>query len=361
MKIHNTSGLMLAGVVLAILCLAHGGQRVYADSTAGSNSALMIKLATENANVIKLQNKIDDKTAAIKSTQMKLAGVSDDLNETNKDEDAAKSELKHRTRVLQKQLASLQRQSGDSVTGNVYVDFALNADSVPDLVSRASTVVKLSRANKSALADVNATKDRLDSLKNEQIIKRHALSDEKNTLVADKQSLEKLSDAAKSQVAVLNKTVKDNRAALAASQKKVVSVNVAKLSAVVSSNKDSGTGVTSNSAGNSYPWGQCTWYVKAVAPWSGNNWGNGAQWGASAAAEGFTVNHTPAVGSIVVVSAGQSFGGWSADCQYGHVAYVVAASGDTIVVHQGGMGFSSPAGPNTQTISGASSYSYIHR
>ena len=28
---------------------------------------------------------------------------------------------------------------------------------------------------------------------------------------------------------------------------------------------------------------------------------------------------------------------------------------------QGGMGFSSPTGPNTQTISGASSYVYIHR
>jgi surface antigen/uncharacterized protein YgiM (DUF1202 family) len=123
----------------------------------------------------------------------------------------------------------------------------------------------------------------------------------------------------------------------------------------------SGTQTAKNSAGNTYAWGQCTWYVKSVAPWAGNYWGNGAQWGASAAAEGFTVNHTPSVGSIVVVAGGQNFGGWTAAAGYGHVAYVVAVNGNTITVQQGGMGFSNPAGPNTQTVSGASNFTYIHR
>lgn len=122
-----------------------------------------------------------------------------------------------------------------------------------------------------------------------------------------------------------------------------------------------GNRTATNSAGNTYAWGQCTWYVKSVAPWAGNYWGNGGQWGASAAAQGFTVNHTPSVGSIVVVAGGQNFGGWTAAAGYGHVAYVVGVNGNTITVQQGGMGFSNPAGPNTQTVSGAGNFTYIHR
>ena len=72
-----------------------------------------------------------------------------------------------------------------------------------------------------------------------------------------------------------------------------------------------------------YAVGQCTWYVKNRAPWVGTYWGNGAQWGASAAADGYTVNGTPAAGAVVVFAAGQSVGGeWTADGTYGHVAYV---------------------------------------
>ncbi|WP_461213773.1 SH3 domain-containing protein [Lacticaseibacillus sp. GG6-2] len=122
-----------------------------------------------------------------------------------------------------------------------------------------------------------------------------------------------------------------------------------------------GSKTSSDAAGNAYAWGQCTWYVKSVAPWAGNHWGNGGQWGSSAAAEGFTVNRTPSVGSIVVVAGGQNFGGWTAAPGYGHVAYVVGVSGNTITVQQGGTGFSNPGGPNTQTVSGASNFTYIHR
>lgn len=122
------------------------------------------------------------------------------------------------------------------------------------------------------------------------------------------------------------------------------------------------THVSADSAGNAYAWGQCTWYVKTVASWAGNHWGNGNQWGASAAAEGFTVNSTPAAGTIVSFAGGQSVGGWTADASYGHVAYVQSynAANNTITISQGGLGFGSPAGPNYQTIS-AAGLTYIHQ
>lgn len=73
---------------------------------------------------------------------------------------------------------------------------------------------------------------------------------------------------------------------------------------------------------NPYPVGQCTWGVKALAPWVGNYWGNGGQWASSAAAAGFRVGGTPMVGSVVV---------WN-DGGYGHVAYVTGVQGGRIQV-----------------------------
>ena len=69
----------------------------------------------------------------------------------------------------------------------------------------------------------------------------------------------------------------------------------------------------------SYPAGQCTWGTKVLAPWAGAYWGNGGQWGASAAAAGFRTGYTPQVGAII---------SWN-DGGYGHVAYVIAVESET--------------------------------
>lgn len=72
---------------------------------------------------------------------------------------------------------------------------------------------------------------------------------------------------------------------------------------------------------NAYPVGQCTWGAKALAPWSGNFWGNANMWAYSAAAEGFTVSTTPKVGAIAVWTEGQ----------YGHVAVVTEVQSDSAI------------------------------
>lgn len=78
----------------------------------------------------------------------------------------------------------------------------------------------------------------------------------------------------------------------------------------------------SYSSVNTYPVGQCTWGVKSLAPWVGNNWGNGGQWAASAAAAGFSVGTTPVVGAVAVWTGGG----------YGHVAYVTAVESSTRIL-----------------------------
>lgn len=106
-------------------------------------------------------------------------------------------------------------------------------------------------------------------------------------------------------------------------------------------------------ASNTYPAGQCTWFVKNAAPWAGNYWGNATNWAASAAAAGFSVSGTPQVGSIAVFGAG--VGG--ADSVYGHVAMVDAVNPDgTITISEGnyaGMAY------HTRTIS-ASGLQFIN-
>ena len=76
-----------------------------------------------------------------------------------------------------------------------------------------------------------------------------------------------------------------------------------------------------NTAGNTYPIGQCTWGVKSLASWVGNYWGNASQWGASAQAAGHAIGSVPVAGAVAV---------WPYDAGgYGHVAYVTAVESAT--------------------------------
>lgn len=70
--------------------------------------------------------------------------------------------------------------------------------------------------------------------------------------------------------------------------------------------------------GNTYAHGWCTWGVKQVAPWIGNNWGDAYQWAATAATQGFKTGSTPVPGSVVV---------WSGN----HVAYVTDVREDGMI------------------------------
>lgn len=82
---------------------------------------------------------------------------------------------------------------------------------------------------------------------------------------------------------------------------------------------------------NTYPVGQCTWFVKNRATWVGNRWGNANQWPASARANGFRVDNSPEVGSVVVFLNGAQY----SDATYGHVGYVVSVANGVITIEEG--------------------------
>jgi surface antigen len=70
--------------------------------------------------------------------------------------------------------------------------------------------------------------------------------------------------------------------------------------------------------GDTYEWGNCTYWVYAMRLWAGRQiggfWGNANAWDESAINEGYVIDHFPAVGAIFQTDEGQ----------WGHVAYVTA-------------------------------------
>lgn len=98
------------------------------------------------------------------------------------------------------------------------------------------------------------------------------------------------------------------------------------------------------SAGNSYVWGNCTWYVKEMRPGLPNNLGNGGSWVANAAAMGLPTGSTPRVGAVAE--------------EPGHVAYVEAVNGGYITISE--MNYAGGIGQVHRRTVPASNYHYIY-
>jgi len=100
-----------------------------------------------------------------------------------------------------------------------------------------------------------------------------------------------------------------------------------------------------DSAGNTYFKGYCTWYAKERRPDLPNMLGNGGQWVASAFAQGYATGNETRVGAVAETP--------------GHVAYVESVNGDgtiTISEMNGTAGFGAVGSRNVP----ASQYRYIY-
>jgi surface antigen len=75
--------------------------------------------------------------------------------------------------------------------------------------------------------------------------------------------------------------------------------------------------------GDTYAWGNCTYWAFAMRLQAGNpiptTWGNANTWAIDALADGYVVDHTPTVGAVMATTAGD----------LGHVAYVTAVDSVT--------------------------------
>lgn len=75
--------------------------------------------------------------------------------------------------------------------------------------------------------------------------------------------------------------------------------------------------------GNSYAYGQCTWYVASRKAVPGD-WGNAGTWFYNAQAQGWATGYSPQVGAIGTTTAGY----------WGHVVIIEAVEGNNVLVSE---------------------------
>lgn len=102
---------------------------------------------------------------------------------------------------------------------------------------------------------------------------------------------------------------------------------------------------TGSTAGNTYAYGNCTWYVKNRRSDLPNMLGNGGSWSASASRQGYATGSTPRAGAVAE--------------QAGHVAYVEKVNGNgTVTISE--MNYAGGYNQVSSRTVSAGSFSYIY-
>lgn len=107
--------------------------------------------------------------------------------------------------------------------------------------------------------------------------------------------------------------------------------------------------------GNTYAWGNCTYWVFAQRLWANKpiptSWGNANTWDDRARADGYVVDHTPKVTAVFQTD----------DGDFGHVAYVtkVEQDGKWTITEMNAPNFN-VVSTRTFTASAAGHYTFIH-
>jgi peptidoglycan hydrolase CwlO-like protein len=318
---------------------------VSADDTDSKIASQDAKIASAKTAEEKAQAEVSDiqsQVDGLKSKQDKLKKETEDLlKQSEKLQVKAVSltkEIAERDEALKSQARSAQTEG----TATSYVDAIVNSKSLSDAVTRVSAMRTVVKANNDMMKQQKAAKAELDKT----VKSNQAKANEGYKLLGqiDEQAKTLETQQAQLKVAQLNlaaerATAEDEKASLldqkaaaqsaaaeAAAHEKAYNDQV-KASADQAQKQEGGKEVPGlpptppSSSENNYPVGQCTWGAKKAAPWAGNNWGNGGQWAASAAAEGFRTGSTPQVGAIAVWQGG-----------YGHVAVVTGVNGSQIQV-----------------------------
>ena len=108
------------------------------------------------------------------------------------------------------------------------------------------------------------------------------------------------------------------------------------------------TAPINSSQGNSYEYGQCTYWVKQWMPSLPNNLGNANNWGYALQQMGWKVSSNPQINAIA----------WSTRGYYGHVALVIGIQEDGVLIREGNYDFN---GSVRTVVVPVGEYQYIYQ
>lgn len=374
---------LFATILLSTVALSQGAvvAGVSADSTDDKIAAQDNKINSINQQQQSAQAQVDQiqgQVSEIKKQQENLQAENDRLNEESERLSAEIDELSKNIVARQESLANQARSAQTTGTATSYINAIVSSGSLTEAISRISAMNEIADANNKMLQEQKRDKEEIAQKQKENndaintvIANKQQLEDdaqalstkeaelkvaqlnlaaekstaenEKNALLQQKAEAEKAAAAAAAAEAAYRAKQKEQQAAVKASANTTLQAQVqaaaqtpaatpaaaqtqaAAQPAVQTQAVAAPVATTSrpnySSSASSYPVGECTWGAKVLAPWAGNFWGNGGQWAASAAADGFRTGSQPQVGAIAC---------WN-DGGYGHVAVVTAVQSTTSI------------------------------
>lgn len=368
---------LFATILLSTVALSQGAvvAGVSADSTDDKIAAQDNKINSINQQQQSAQAQVDQiqgQVSEIKKQQENLQAENDRLNEESERLSAEIDELSKNIVARQESLANQARSAQTTGTATSYINAIVSSGSLTEAISRISAMNEIADANNKMLQEQKRDKEEIAQKQKENndaintvIANKQQLEDdaqalstkeaelkvaqlnlaaekssaenEKNALLQQKAEAEKAAAAAAAAEAAYRAKQKEQQAAVKASANTTLQAQVqaaaqtpaatpaATQPAVQTQAVAAPVATTSrpnySSSASSYPVGECTWGAKVLAPWAGNFWGNGGQWAASAAADGFRTGSQPQVGAIAC---------WN-DGGYGHVAVVTAVQSTTSI------------------------------
>ncbi|HHJ8662469.1 TPA: peptidoglycan hydrolase PcsB, partial [Streptococcus pyogenes] len=342
-----------------------------AATTVGAED-LSTKIAKQDSIISNLtteQKAAQNQVSALQAQVSSLQSEQDKLTARNTELEALSKRFEQEIKALTSQIVArnekLKNQARSAYKNNEtsgYINALLNSKSISDVVNRLVAINRAVSANAKLLEQQKADKVSLEekqaanqtaintiaanmamaeenqnTLRTQQAnleaatanlaLQLASATEDKANLVAQKEAAEKAAAEALAQEQAAKVKAQEQAAQQAASVEAAKSAitpapqaapaaqssNAIEPAALTAPASHSARPQVSYSSVNNYPVGQCTWGAKSLAPWAGNNWGNGGQWAASAQAAGYSVGSTPMVGAIAV---------WN-DGGYGHVAVVV--------------------------------------
>lgn len=268
-----------------------------------------------NKSISSIQTIIDKYEAKNKELQAQVDELAKTLDTTSKNVIA-------RTKQLKKQAKSMQTSN----SSNIVIDTLMSSKSFGDAISKITAMTTISSANDKAIKELEEQKAKLEEQQKENQEKINEIDNNSKLLNEKKAELEVaktelLRIKAQDETARAEAETKLKEAETKLNETQNVNSSISQTSQTNVS--ASSVGVTIDNSNNTYPIGQCTWGVKAMASWVGNYWGNANQWGASAQAAGHTIGNVPRAGAVAV---------WPYDGGgYGHVAYVTEVQSQTSI------------------------------
>lgn len=356
MKKHILASLLLSTVLLSNVS---GPALVLAEDTDSQIAAQESKINEIAAAQATTQSQVDALQAQVEALQAEQSQLAAESDKLKQESEALIAEIQKLSADIVSRDAALKEQARSAqVDGSAssYINTVLDSKSIADAISRVNAMRQIIAANNRMLEQQKADKKAIAE-------KQKANQDAINTVDANRQKLEDNAQVLQAQeaqlkVAQLNlaaekataegeknrlleeKAAAEAAAAAAAAQQAAYAQQQADLAArqqqtppvvipPASGGGSTGGGGAPANAGfdaSSYPIGECTWGVKTMVSWVGPFWGNAQDWAASARAEGFRVDTTPAVGAIAVWSGANGYGGG-----YGHVALVTEVQSETSI------------------------------